>query len=447
MAEQNSNLIQGIVSTEKAKTESDSPLVNPITKNDDSELLKNIIADDETTKGKEQVVSSLLIEEKPKADILLISLKLVFGLLLVSGLASIVFFTSQLTDNFGFTKNIPGLNSADGGKSVIPNLSEDVSKLNEDIIIKQTDLNFYRFLEAKMYIDQISYYGDSFMRNYEVYNSKTASSDSRLKAKTDMNKLEVSLATAFKAAKEKLDNPIHQDLASLEYKQMDEVTFNAAMETLFTDKLVIKFQNAIEDLKAKSAANDASKTILASKDDYKSYSYALLLVQNKPLRDLITKTNFDELTKDKQTANKNLYDLVKNINSIAVSDFSAMQVIKNGRIKWSEIIKEIDQRTMIVDKYYSKDHYDEYGGIRYTSYDFDKDTGKISISGETKRFDAKNFTTIATLIEELNNSDMFSNAEMRSFAKSGSSDDGYKANIQLVTYLKSIFHASPETAQ
>lgn len=417
MADQtlSSNLIKGIVSTEKAKKEQ-TPILDANFKNDDSELLKKIITEDETKKGKAGGESSLLIRTLPKKNPLLIILKVLFVLLCVATVASVLFFTSQLTNTFDFVSEATGKG--------IPNLSQDISKQNENLVAKQTELNFYRFLEAKMYMDQVSYYGDSFMKNFEIFNSKTASSSERKKARDDMAIQKEKISVAFTAAAQKLSSPIYQDLVSLDYKSMDPATKQQELTALFTNELANKFNSAIADLEKSDTAQD--------KVDYKNYNYALLLLNNQPLQALIVGTNFADISKDDQK----VYDLIKQINTITVNDFSAIQRIKEGRIKWSEVIDEIDRRTSQIDQYYSKDFYDEYGGIRYTSYDFDSSTGKISISGETKRYDAKNFTTIASLIDELNNSDLFTSAEMRSFTKSGTIEDGYTASIQIVTYLK-----------
>ena len=417
MADQtlSSNLIQGIVSTEKAKT-SDAPILDKNFKSEESELLKNIIADDETAKGKAEIDSSLLIETKPKKSVLLIILKLVFVLVCLASIATVLFFTSQLTDTFDFVATTTNQD--------IPNLSKQVAAQNEDIVNKQTDLNFYRYLQAKMYVDQFSYYGDTFMKNFEIFNSKTSSSSERKKAKEDTVKLKEQLSTSFAATNEKLSSPIYTELVSLDYMLLTDPEKITESEKLFKGKLIAKLETSIKNLEKETSAE--------AKSDYKNYAYTLLLAKNEPLKKLFIGTKFEDLDTDQK-----LYNFIKQMNSMTVNDFSAMQVIKENRIRWSEIIKEIDQRTTAIDQYYSKDFYDEYGGIRYTSYDFDSKTGKISISGDTKRFDAKNFTMIASLIEELNNSDLFQGAEMRSFSKSGTVEDGFTANIQITTYLKS----------
>ena len=105
--------------------------------------------------------------------------------------------------------------------------------------------------------------------------------------------------------------------------------------------------------------------------------------------------------------------------------------IKEGRIQWSDMMNEIELRTIAVDNHYSEDFYNELGGIRCNSYDFDSVNRKITVVGETKRFDTRNFSMIADLIDELNRSPILDNGEMRSFSKSGSFDDGYTATLKL----------------
>ncbi|EKE25404.1 MAG: hypothetical protein ACD_5C00176G0002 [uncultured bacterium] len=116
---------------------------------------------------------------------------------------------------------------------------------------------------------------------------------------------------------------------------------------------------------------------------------------------------------------------------MALDEFSIIQKIKDKRVSWSDVINRIEFETSYVDQYFSEGYFDEVGGIQYTSYDFDASTGKISITGITKRYNTDNFTMISNLIDQLNFSPFFNNVAMKSFTKSGSSDEGYTATLKL----------------
>lgn len=149
------------------------------------------------------------------------------------------------------------------------------------------------------------------------------------------------------------------------------------------------------------------------------------LVSNREMKNLVLQTDFSALN-DAEAG-----EAVKKFNEAVKNDLSLVAAIKNERVKWSDILNEIELRTIAVDSYYSEKFYNELGGIVYTSYDFDRDRDKISLIGETKRFDTTNFTMIANLIDEFNRSELFGNAEMKSFSKTGDLSEGYTSVLKL----------------
>jgi hypothetical protein len=244
-------------------------------------------------------------------------------------------------------------------------------------------------------------------------NTNTASATEKTAASEKIDSIKPELKKNFVAIK---------DIYSKEFVSAISTVDNADTKALFQQKLVDKFN-------AKAVALKDS-TDPQAKRDYKNYMQIVALIPNTEIKSLVQSTDFDSL-KD-----EDLYQLVNKINSIVVNDLNVIQQIKDKRIKWSDVINEINLATIGVDSYYDPDFYNDAGGIRYTSYDFDSESKKISINGETKIFGTTNFTTITKLIEELNKSALFENAEMRSFSKSGSLDDGYTASLRISLNLK-----------
>ncbi len=384
---------------------------------DESSLVKNIVSNETSPDSAKlleeapEVDVNLLQDMIPQKSVLLILLKSFFGILVILSIASLVFFTSKLTDKLKF------INSTFG----VSNISNELSSSNSEIMQLQTSINLYRYLELKASLDEFSFYGDSYINSYEVSISQTAEATDKKTAEEEMVYLKDYLRESFINSKNILANSFISPLFNAD---PDEINNESKLIALFEQQLV-------------QTLNDKANSLVNSQDaqaqrDYKNYSHTTNLVDNTSLKDIIFQTDFDKLS------NEELYEFVKKVNNLIVNDLSVIQRIKENRIKWSEIMNEIRVRTMAVDAYYDNNYYEELGGIRYTSYDFDSSDQKISIVGETKRFDTSVFTMIVNLIDELNRSELFTDAKMGSFSKSGSLDSGYTASIKLDLELKGM---------
>jgi hypothetical protein len=376
-------------------------------KQEGAKLVKSIV-DTETSTGEKAI-----LEEAPEVDLSLIQdieapkslplllLKSLFGILVVASAASLLFFTSQLSNKLDFASSTFN----------IPNVSKELTSSNSEITKLQTSYNFYRYLQLKAYLDEFSYYGDSYAKYYEIANSQTANNADIREAAEYMVFLDDNLRDSFMNTKEIMTKSFTAPLFS------EEITDDAALYKVFVDELKMELTQ-----KANEFSNSEDDQ---AKREFKNYSQTTNLAGNVSLQNLVIQTDYDALSES------DLYDLINKVNSLVVNDLSTIQTIKENRIKWSDIMNEIYLRTVAVDTYHSGSYFDELGGIRYTSYDLDSSGPSISIVGETKRFDTTNFTMIVNLIDELNASDLFKDAEMRSFAKSGNADSGYTASIKL----------------
>lgn len=408
----------------------DPALLNPLDSSsvqptaDSSDLLKSIVQT-ETGEAEKSILGeapeldmSLLRDMTPKKSVFLLVLKILFGILLISGLGAFLFFTSQLTNTFDFIASKIG----------VPNVSQNLDSSNSEIINLQTDLNFNRYLQIKAQLDKFSFEGDGYLKNFAVSSSQTASESEKKKAKKEIAKIRKSLKTSFDKAKERYVLTFSSPIIDEEFQD------TAKLDSLYQEKLT--------SLLNEKAAVIANNTDAQSKIDHKNYVQTLKLVGNGALKTLLISTDFDKLSEAE------LADLITKINGLIVNDLSIIQQIKSKRIKWSDIINEITLRTIAVDSHYSEKLYEDYGGIRYTSYDFDSEGRKIAIIGEIKRFgNADNFTMIADLVDELNQSKLFKNGEMRSFSKSGSTEDGYTATLKLSLDLRDEVEVAPGADQ
>lgn len=332
------------------------------------------------------VDTELLEEIEPPKSVLLYALKGVFVLLVAVGIGSFLFFTSQLNNH----------------PLDIPSALNELKSTNENVKNTQTDINLYRHLKGAIYLDNFSYYGDDYLKNYSLYVNESATDEERAAAKTEMDELKLNLSDSFKSVQENLTKEISVPLVDTEVPTNEELT------ALFAGLL-----------------NDKIGLIDATSPDYKLYKQAQKLVNNPELSSLLKGTDFASM------GDADLAAFIGKINDLTLDEFSVIQKIKDKRVSWSDVINRIEFETSYVDQYFSEGYFDEVGGVQYTSYDFDASTGKISITGVTKRYNTDNFTMISNLIDQLNSSPFFSNVAMRSFTKSGSANEGYTATLKL----------------
>lgn len=422
MANTITGTLEGAPENPEENKQNRNPLDNPGTanKSDDSDFIKNLVSESgaknqNILEAAPEVDQSLIEEVAPPASVLVVLLKAAFGLLVIGGIASFGFFALQLTDYLQVINQ----------RLDIPNIAADLSAKNQEIVSIQTNINFYRYLQAKAYLDKFSYDADSYIQNYEIYNSLTSSKADRDKAKQAMADSRPLLKESFLAARGKLILPLsHSLVVNNVSDSSDPFAISVSPDQQFIDGTVGKLRSKADEL--------ANSTDAAAKLDYKNYLYAANLVGNNALRQIVAAIDFDKLSDEE------LYDAIRLVDLLAVNDFSIIQKIKEFRVKWSDIIHEIDLRTIIADENYTKDNYDSYGGIRYTSYSFDTDSRQISVVGETRKNDTTTFTTISNLIDSLNKSELFEGAEMRSFSKSGSDLEGYTSSLRISFYLKNL---------
>lgn len=334
----------------------------------------------------------LLEEIEPPKSVLLYGLKGVFVLLVAVGIGSFLFFTSQLNSYLNFATD----------PLKIPSTLSELKATNEDVKNAQTDINLYRYLKGAIYLDNFSYYGDDYLKNYSLYVNESAADEEKTAAKVKMDELKLNLSDSFKSVQENLTKEISIPLVDTDVPTDEE------LKTLFTGLL-----------------NDKLGLVDATSSDYKLYKQAQKLISNEELKTLLKGTDFASL-KDADLA-----VFIGKVNDLALDEFSIIQKIKDKRVSWSDVINRIEFETSYIDQYFSEGYFDEVGGIQYTSYDFDASTGKISITGITKRYNTDNFTMISNLIDQLNFSPFFNNVAMKSFTKSGSSDEGYTATLKL----------------
>lgn len=353
-----------------------------------------------------EIDESLLEEIEPPKSILLYILKGVFVVFLIIGLATYLFFVTQLDTYLKFATDAIH----------VPAAMSELASTNNEIQNLQTDLNVYNLLKGKFNLDNFSFEGDNFIKNYQIFSNKSVTESTRNTAKDEMAKIREVLQKELAGARENL-------LADYHVTLVDPAVLDAEMyPQIFQDLLAERMGSEIVSREGQAAEQDIR--------DYKTYVQAKKLIANTDLKSLLKTADIEAMT------DKELVDFIVKLNGLAENELSAMQNIKDMKISWSAVINEIKSQTRIVDQFFNEGVYDEAGGIQYTNYDFDAEAKKITITGTTKRYDSTNFTTISDLIDQLNESPLFQGVEMKSFSKTGSAQEGYTATLRLSLELQ-----------
>lgn len=360
---------------------------------EESQVISGVYAkEEEQIKGKENVLGPLPeLEQKivgafdPSKRNLKIVRGLFIGLLVISVLV-IGFFYTELNPDFDLLSSIRG-----------PNTAQQLNNSRDQIIAQQTSINQKNYLLLNYYLQELSYIADSYgkARNGQI-------------SPEELMNLQDQFLVTYENALTKWKEPI--------------AVGDIPLET-FQDELKAALQDELKQLSKETETT----AILNEIDDYRATHK---LIGNKRL-DSFFSTNIDEIRSDLPRDDTKLYALTEEILDILNNDFSTISMLKQKRVEWASIINEIEKITKSVDTLYNTGFFEELGGIQYSSYDFDAGSNEIILSGKAKRDDGTTFSLIANLMDALENSDMFTNVDNRSFPKTGSEDEGYVSPFRI----------------
>lgn len=352
------------------------------------------------------------IEKEQRSKRKLRFVKLLLVLVFLCGFATSAYFYLELSPDF----------SAFGA-----NTTQRLENLNNNLQQLQTDVNKYRYLITQLKLNEFSYLADTFLRTSTDANTGSASSDTE--------EIKNTLPSILKEIRENLTQDVFVKTETVTGKITqtdDELKRDAEMklrEALLAERKNFNKENQTPE----DVAN------------IKLIDNAIKLVGNKPLFVILRKISTKDFSKDisdyfDHPDPKKLKNLQTLINSILVStksDISTIAEIKKNMVAWSEVIKKIaDETRNLPDTHFGNSSaYEALGGIVYTGYDFQKTTGKIMLSGNSKTTDGTNFTLLSNLIHQLESSPDFEDVEMRTFSKSKGisniSGESYTASFKI----------------
>lgn len=414
-----------------AATATTSTSVPASTASSDDPFLKNLFAANKGEKGNDLMFQSLIkseeknVEKKksilgelPKIDTSLFidreyhlkrqlsGVKIALACFVTLGFFLFLYFYAQLDPNF----NLFGSD----------NVGKRLSTTNDQLRSMQTQVNFYRYRIAKKDLDQFFYQANEYLQKYDAWKSTPADNPQKSELLSDLDTAKTDLTKPFDDAREKLSKSIIVPL----YHEVDPVanreTLDPAAAAEEEKKLATQeFQDSLKQY------IDTQKTG-ANPDEVRDLNEMKMIVGNNALLAL-TSTDLSKMS------HADLRAFILQMSNHYNQRLAFIFHIKDHRIPWYSIITEIYDKTTSIDKGRFKTKlYKDVGGIQYTGFDFNGDTGRITISGNVKDFDGVNFTIVADLIDILEGSSKFKDVEMRTFSKSFTSDkDGFEGNFKI----------------
>ncbi|MBT6068907.1 hypothetical protein HOG48_04080 [Candidatus Peregrinibacteria bacterium] len=330
----------------------------------------------------------LLIYKKPTLGVNILKVIVLAGLLLCA------YLYSQLSPTFTVLGENP--------------VQERVSTYDQ-VLDLQSEVSKQNYALAKLSLDDYLYTADSYLHKVNLFKSNLVSQKEKAKLESEFQTLRAKMREDLLLASEKLLNKSIPDNLPPHFEEgkSHPQEFKAALKS-----------GIREDIAAASDGDDPDKVVFM-----RSVSK---LADNETI-----KPKLNQLKPPTMTDNefKEMADILADSNA---SGFAALAAIRKDRIKWSEIIEEIENVTKSVDQLFANQFLKgNVGQIFYSSYNLDRKNDAISIIGETLSDDGKNFSLSADLLDAFETSDMFTDIEMDSFTKSKEQNDSFKGILTI----------------
>ncbi len=375
-----------------------------------SEILKSLMKTEEKTVEKKKSIlgelpkidTSLFIDREYHLKKQLSFVRFAFAFLLLLGFAGFVFFYTQLTPTFDLFG---------------ANVAQQLEDKNAQLKNIQTDVNYFRLQTSKTLLDQFGYFSDAFLQKYHEY--QVAQTEVKKQdLLVDLNSLRQDMYTPFESAREKLLTQNWVPLFRTVQPTPDEATqeFNEFLRQRLRDERVQKLSSL------KAAQQVSSKQQIQAE-----------LLQNSELLGLVGKPELQKLLRQniRDMSHDQLATFIGNLAKVYPSRLGFIYQVKQKRIPWAATLHEIDARTRFIDPLYRTGFFAKLGGILYNAFDFDATSGRIGLSGQVKSDDGTNFSVMSNLIDELEGSSKFQDADMRSFNKRYSDNGGYEGSFKI----------------
>lgn len=327
--------------------------------------------------------------------------KTLFQFSLLVGIAVFAYFYSQLDPNFTWFTDQLG-----------PNAAIQFESTNNEIQAQQTELNVFRYRMARLWLDEVNWKIDGFQEQRVIATplSGAENKTKRAAAEKEFAVLKDNIKKDLTEAKKILGAPLGIDTFSLHPITAEER--EASYEQLLKEKLSSQKSALLRE----KEPNQAEIMLLDN---------VIRLIGNKPFKNLIVSADLEKISDD------DLANLLGKIREEGTDELSSINRIRSKRLDWGAVLADIYNVTRKADQYYGQGYFNTVGGFMFSTYRFDSETGRISMSGVTKTSDSKTFSFIAKLIESIERSPKFKDIDFRSFSKSKDEKGDFSSSINL----------------
>jgi|GEM_PF-2363115 hypothetical protein len=364
-----------------------------------------------------KIDTSLFIDQEYHLKKQLNYVRIAFASLITLGFGLYVFFFMQLnpSGNFFTTSNV----------------GKNLETTSEALRSTMTEINFYRYKSAAAYFDQFFYSANEFLQKYDAWQAAD-DEKKRDELTADLEKAKTDLTKPFEAARDILakqnytvvyrEKPLvdsegkSPEVASEEEKTAVTAEFHDLLRADISDKR----RAALDSLKLVTSPTDKE----TKRDELRNLSAMYQLVGNPQLLKLIS-------TDVKKMSHEQLKKHIMTISSKYNHRLAFTFQIKDKRIPWAALIREIYAKTEAADERFATKLFKDFGGIQYTGFDFDGTSGKLTVSGNVKDSKGLNFNILASLIDQLEGSTKFKDVDMRNFSKTLNEKEGYEGNFKI----------------
>jgi hypothetical protein len=325
--------------------------------------------------------------------------KTVFFLSALILLGAYGFFYSQLNPDFTWLNDQLG-----------PNVAARFESSNSELKAKQTERNLINYRMARLLIDEVNSQIDPFQRQTAIKNSSFATVAQKQNAELELQILGASIKKTLGDTQKILALPLGIDIYTR------EPIAQQAREAEFENLLKAQLGKERAALTSDSKPNTVEIRLIEN---------VLRLVENKSFRSTLLAQDLGKISEDAFSG------MLAKIREEGSDELSAIDKVKVKRLDWGSVISDIHAVTTKADPFYGQGLFKTVGGFLFSSYRFDAKSGRISISGLTKRSDSKVFSAIAELVDAIEKSPKFKDIEFRSFSKSKDDSGDYSSSVNL----------------
>jgi hypothetical protein len=316
------------------------------------------------------------------------------------------------------------------------NLRNDLFNLNQSLKSVQTDLNKYRYLTGQLYLNQFGYESTRF-----VDGIANLENPSQVAEKSEIQSIVAEAKNKMPSLLAGVKKNLAQSVTVDTYTTRGEETVDPTMiESEFQRELRLAISSEKKTLRDNSSQSNLEVPVsaLAFFDNAAKLVGNGKLISNLNARTVDAfKTEADQYEQSNDAAQRAAFrGYIDNLLASTKVNLATISNLRNSRIKWSEVIDRIEKITNKV----NSEHNSGLGSgnaskIEYSSFDFNSETGKVSVSGINTTQSGTNREVITYLLEAFEASPEFKNVSNRSFPVSKntalSGSNSYTLNFKI----------------